>query len=66
MFETTKVYTRLVEAIKKDTYKIFVLRGGTRSSKTYSSLQLFWKRLLTGNIGDRYYKTGKLDIVRKY
>lgn len=66
MLNVTKVYERVENAINKKIYKIFVLRGGTRSSKTYSLLQLFFKRLLTGNLKGYYRKKWKLDIVRKF
>ena len=66
MLNVTKVYERVEEALIKKIYKIFILRGGTRSSKTYSLLQMYFKRLLTGNLKGYYRKKWKLDVVRKF
>jgi len=49
MEETTEVYRK----ITKDITRVNCLRGGARSSKTRSLIQLAIKWLWTGKIGDR-------------
>lgn len=47
--------------------RITVLRGGTRSGKTYATLQMFARWLITGELRNgEYIKKGVAGIVRKY
>lgn len=58
--------TPLFQRINKSGFKkISLLRGGSRSSKTYSLAQLFVIWLLTGKFGPHYYKQDKAYILRK-
>lgn len=51
----------------KSVSRIIINRGWTRSSKTYSLLQLFLYRLLNWRVDEhRYFKTWILTIARKY
>lgn len=59
----TKVLRRLLNSKKN----IVVNRGGTRSSKTYSILQMIIKWLFTGEMRKgEYLMKGKTTIVRKH
>jgi phage terminase large subunit len=59
--ETTEVY----KLVTKDLKKINLLRGGARSSKSYSLEQISLKWLWTGYIGDRLIETGEALILRE-
>jgi len=59
--ETTEVY----KAVTSDIKKINLLRGGTRSSKSYSLLQMVVKWLWTGEIGNRNIPTGEFFVLRQ-
>lgn len=48
--EATPVYARTWRAISNPMIKIVILRGGTRSSKTYSVMQMIATRLMSGTI----------------
>ena len=56
--------TRVFESLWQNTKRINLLRGGTRSSKSYSLTQLAVLFLVTGQVGENYYKRGSFAIVR--
>lgn len=62
----TPVYEATRQAVSNPLVKIIVLRGGTRSSKTYSVMQMILTRLVSGNFGGRNIKRGVCSVVRKY
>jgi len=55
------VYQRNAHSKKK----VVVNRGGTRSSKTYSLIQLAVNWLISGYIGDEFVPRGTWSVVRK-
>lgn len=58
----TKVFTELWNTAGN--YKIHLLRGGARSSKSYSLMQMVFLWLMTGRIGAIGQRTGIFAIVR--
>jgi phage terminase large subunit len=58
--EATRVHFGLIEDLRR----INLLRGGTRSSKSYSVMQLIFIWLFTGRIGKHVIKNGNFLIVR--
>ncbi|KKM01846.1 hypothetical protein LCGC14_1714080 [marine sediment metagenome] len=58
----TKVFTELWNTA--DQYKIHLLRGGARSSKSYSLMQMVFLWLMTGRIGAIKQPSGIFAIVR--
>lgn len=56
--------TPLFERIRGIDKRVVFLRGGARSSKSYSLMQLAAIWLWTGHIGDRYVPEGTFSIVR--
>jgi len=58
-------HTRVFDEIWDNDKRILALRGGARSSKTYSILQaiVFW--LISGYFGKTEYKKGTFSIVRE-
>jgi len=59
--QTTEVY----DMVTCDIRKINCLRGGSRSSKSYSMIQIAIKWLWTGYIGTRHIGTGEALILRE-
>jgi hypothetical protein len=64
--EATTVFDKINTEISKKHIKILVLRGGTRSSKTYSTMQHLVIWLLTGMLGEFPIAEGVCTIVRKH
>lgn len=60
LLKTTNVYNR----IKDVDARIICLRGGTRSSKSFSMIQLLTVWLFTGRIGGRQVNTGTFSVTR--
>ena len=58
----TLVFTELWNTAHQ--YKVHCLRGGARSSKSYSLMQMAFLWLMTGRIGQIYKPTGIFSIVR--
>lgn len=63
--EATSVFDRAYTAISKKKIKILVMRGGTRSSKTYSITQLLVLWLVTGKLWDIELNKWVCAVVRK-
>jgi len=64
---TVKVKTTpLFNKIQNLDKKILVLRGGTRSAKSYTTAQAIAHWLLTGDIAGQHDDKGNFDVVRKY
>ena len=61
--QVTNVYLKMVEAIENG-FTIINGRGGTRSSKTYSTAQLFKDFLFTGEIAGKKI-TGNIGFFRR-
>lgn len=64
--KATSVFEKIQTELSKKGIKILVLRGGTRSSKTYSTMQHLVLRLLNGTLGDFPIPEGVCTIVRKH
>ena len=58
--DATRVHFGLIEDVRR----INLLRGGTRSSKSYSLMQLVFIWFFTGRIGDQVIKDGTFLIIR--
>ena len=56
--------TAVFDAIWGTQKRINCIRGGTRSSKSYSLTQLAIMFLISGRIGEHYFKNGTFSIVR--
>lgn len=63
--EITPVYAKTLKAIREG-YKIIINRGGTRSSKSVSTVQLIADWLCTGYIGSIHAPKGLAEILRKW
>jgi len=57
--------TEVYKAVTSDIKKINMLRGGTRSSKSYSLLQMVVKWLWTGDIGNKHIPKGEFFVLRE-
>ena len=56
--------TRVFQEIWKNPDRINVVRGGSRSSKSYSLMQIAVMWLMTGYVGNTYLPEGNFSIVR--
>ena len=61
----TPVFDMLAEAVD-EWRRIIVSRGGTRSSKTYSTMQLLIIRLWTGYLSEQEIESGTCTVVREH
>ena len=61
IFKTTRVY----DAVVKDLKRVNMLRGGTRSTKSFSLTQIAVRWLIYGKIGSRLIETGDFFILRE-
>lgn len=64
--KATSVFEKIQTELSKKGIKILILRGWTRSSKTYSAMQHLVLRLLNGTLGDCPIPEGVCTIVRKH
>ena len=56
--------TEVFKRISQRSERVIMLRGGTRSSKSYSIMQIVTLWLYTGNIGGKHIPTGMFTIAR--
>ena len=61
IFTTSRVYKDVIKDIKR----VNLLRGGTRSTKSFSLTQLVVRWLIYGKIGNRSYPKGEFFILRE-